>query len=75
MKIKDNGITSRDGKLIVEVLLDDGITNTTIEIDPGPNNDKSDVNIKKEIKDIINSRQTKNDNLKGIKTRLEGNII
>ncbi len=76
MKIKDSGIIlSTDNKLRVEVLLDDGITTTIVEIDPGHNIDKSEIDIKKEIKDIINTIQLKKDNLANIKIKLEGKTI
>ncbi len=74
MKIKENGITLVDDKLKVLIELDDG-SFTDVEIDPGTDIGKSDVDIKKEIKDIITTRQVKKDNLTNIKLKLEGKII
>lgn len=74
MKILEDSVKlNNDDTIRVEVLGDDDVTITPID-----NYDvigKNNIQIKKELKDIINAKKAKRDNLIALKGQLEGQIL
>ncbi len=73
MKVKTVNFTNTEtDEANIEVLEDDNETVTTISINT---KDKSENEIKQEIRDLVNAKKTKRDNKKNLKHKLEDKII
>lgn len=73
MKITEGSVKiNDDGTIRVEVLQDDGVITPIDNFDVSS---KTNVQIKKELKDIINAKKAKKDNLIALKEQLEGQVL